>query len=108
MTELLYGENEHEEEIITGASIDLEILHKDIGYIPHPKGVCENPAPQQEIYISLMKNLDKEKHRIRDIPGILNWVGTNIGYYDEDGDFVSGVEDNEVDPETNRFYVFWD
>ena len=108
MTKLHYDlDHETDEEILTGASIDLETLHDDMGYIPHPRGLCENPAPQQELWISLTKNLE-DKSNLRIIPSILEWHGTNIGYYDDDGDFISVVEDeDECDPERDRFYVFW-
>lgn len=101
MTELLTNEDGK----IYGASIDLNTLHNDLGYVPHPAGLCENPAPQQEIWISLTKNLENKKS-LRTIPHILDWTGTNIGYYDIDG-FTSTAEDKEVDIEESRFYVFW-
>ena len=72
MTKLHYDlDHETDEEILTGASIDLETLYKDMGYIPHPQRLCENPAPQQELWISLTKNLE-DKSNLRTIPGIKN------------------------------------
>ena len=99
MTDLIHKDGKS-----TGASIDLITLQKELGYVPHPAGLCENPGPQQEIWIALAKN---SKNKLTDIPGILNWTGTNIGYYEGD-EFVCTVEDDEIDPEDSKFYVFWE
>ena len=91
-----------------GASIDLTSLHNDMDCIPHPRSLNDNPGRQQEVRISLIKNLDTPT-KLTDIPHFLHWHGTNIGHYDDDGNFVSVVEDeSECDVERDRFFVFWD
>lgn len=105
MTELLYKDDENGREVQVGASIDLKTLHQEIGYIPHPREVCNNPRPQQEIWIALAKHF--EENKLQGIPGILSWIGTNIGYYNDDNEFVSTAEDKEIDINESRYYVFW-
>ena len=105
MTEYLYETNGNGEEITTGASIDLKTLHQELGFIPHPGGLCENPDRQQAIWIALAKNLKANK--LRGIPHIRNWIGTNIGYYNDDTEFVSTAEDDEIDINASRYFVFW-
>ena len=108
-TELLYDDIYNEEtddysENIIGASIDLRTLHEDLGYIPHPAELCNNPDPQQEIWISLSKNLEDKK--LTTIPHILYWTGTNIGFYDAE-EFNSTAEDDEISLDDDRFFVWW-
>ena len=91
-----------------GASIDLTSLHNDMGAIPHPEALRENIGRLQELWCSLVKNLDSP-NKLTTIPSVTYWQSTNIGHYDDDGDFVSVVEDeSECDIERDRFFVFWE
>lgn len=115
-----YGFNHKtDEEFVCGASMDLKTLHEELGRIPHPLGICNNPSIQQELWIAFSKHNKQNGERVPlrghefSIPGILNWVGTNIGFYDHDHEyanengFVCTVEDDEVDIDKSRFFIFW-
>lgn len=114
-------DQETDEEYICGASIDLQTLFDELGYIPHPSSMCNNPPVQQEVWITLTKHNEQDGKRIPlrghelSIPGILSWIGTNIGFYDHDHEhedanengFVCTVENDTIDMEESRFFVFW-
>lgn len=116
-----YGFNsETEEEYIDGASIDLETLYDEMGEIPHPRSICNNPPIQMEIWIALSKhNTDDDGKRVplrgheRSIPGILNWIGSNIGFYDDDHEFanergfVCTADWNNIELTKSRLFIYW-
>lgn len=107
MTNLEYDyDPETDEEIIHGASIDLPTLHKEIGYIPNPMGLRDNPSPQMDIWIALQKHLKEKDFRI---PHILKWIGTDLGFYNDYEEFESIVENDEPDVEFEEclFFVYW-
>ena len=111
-TQLLYR-NDNPKNKTRGATIGLMTLYDEMGAVPHPRSLCNNPGRLQEVWIALTKNY-KGDNKLQAIPHILDWHGTDIGYYGfddytgEDG-FVSVAEDeNERPDEDTRFYVFWE
>lgn len=92
-----------------GASIDLRLIAKELGYVPHPKSICEDIATQQELWLAFTKHVKKKdgrKYGLRAIPSHMFWTGTNIGYY-EGNEFTCTAEEDTVDPQKSKFYIFW-
>ena len=118
--EIEYDYNhETDEDIIVGASMDLKTLYEELGYVPHPLGIRNNIGIQQELWITFSKHNKQNDKRVPlrghkfSIPQILNWTGTNIGFYDHDHEyanengFVCTAEDDEIQIDESRFFIYW-
>ena len=84
-----------------GVKIGLMTLFNTLGHVPHPESLCENPQRQAELELALHKlNIQ--------IPDFFHWTSTDIGYYDEDKNFISEAElEDEKPNEETQFYIWW-
>ena len=99
---------------VIGAELNLNFLGTELGFIPHPQSVSNNPGLLQELATLICRECrDEERFNMREVMDYFSWQSTLIGYQDDDFDWIDDSEpaspfsnENEFD-EYSMFHVWW-